>query len=177
MTSKEYPMPKLSVYVQDDLWREAVGAEPELNPSQLVQLALSEYVQRATARPSFARERPAESRERMERIREKLTEAARNRYGEGFAAGLDLAEQLPWSALDQLEDVKYKLGEWLEKHKPAQPTRYGFSGEDGQIYRTIKAARTGAYTAESIYRMGVQDALMDVWEEVRAGQPTSRVGG
>lgn len=164
-------MPKFSVYVPDDLWEQARAAEPELNPSQLMQTALRRYVGRSAGRPAFTRERPSDSQALVANAREQLLLRARQRYEEGYQHGLKLVTDLPWESIDRLSRHNWDLNLWLQESDESR-NRYT---PDGELYRqdelepsfrTVSNAANAAYNHESTYRMGVTDALQDVWDDI-----------
>lgn len=164
-------MPKFSVYVPDDLWEQARAAEPELNPSQLMQTALRRHVGRSAGRPAFTRVRPQDSQALVANVRDQLMQRARQRYEEGYRHGLELLIEVPWEAIDQLARHDWDLNAWARASEESR-TRYTPDGETyGQdqaepYYQTIVAAANTAYTYESTFRMGVTDALQDVWDDI-----------
>jgi hypothetical protein len=176
-------MPKLSVYVADDLWEQAREVGQGRPPSSLVQTALREFVTNGTARPPFARQRPGESGGQVARVRERLAQQARARYEAGYQDGIDLADQLSWADLDALAGLKWDLDKW-----------WGFAETDGRVstdqigetewarsYHDKDAdAKRGAsaigkvldqgFKHQAVYRTGVTDALKDVWGSISTAE-------
>lgn len=160
-------MPKLSVYVQDDLWEQAKAVDPNLNASQVVQVALKRYALPTGVRLPFARERPTGARTQVEQIRQQLAVRARERYEYAYQMGLSLASQLPWEAIEQLAAVGWDLDAWVRNSNAKR--RYFVDGigvgyeDPAPFHDLIANAITPEYTHESTFQAGFKDALQDVW--------------
>ena len=160
-------MPKLSVYVQDELWEQVKhdgireGEKP--NNSQLVQRALEAMLESRAARTAAASEGAVLDRERFERVLNQVREGARLDFERGYVAALELVELIGYDGLnfivahnsadiyDALEHDLFpkgpKLSSWRDEHElKFHPGVAGFT----------------------VYREGANRAIRDLWNELRA---------
>ncbi|MDA8261997.1 MAG: hypothetical protein M0Z47_04115 [Actinomycetota bacterium] len=104
---------KLNIYVPDDLWRRAADLRPDLNPSQVVQAALSHGV--ATGTSPIADARPPGADGALKRAADRLMDQARAEFAEGYAAGLRIGDGISWAQLEKFAVVyHFDLKRWLE---------------------------------------------------------------
>ena len=160
---------KLSVSVPDDLW-ERVGG-PRASPSQLIQTALQRMLETELARPPFVDALPDVSEELFE-ARAVLVVQARASFESGYRHAVSAAKEIPWSALNELDNVRWDLAEWLEEWQPGPPD---FQLDDdaarwlrplgehlGQMADPSRDWRPGDRT----YLRGFTQGLHDVWDAV-----------
>jgi hypothetical protein len=108
-------VPKLSVYVPDDLWDQARKGAPGPSTSQLVQDGLR-YLTQRRQRPIF--EAPETAPEVMEELRESLSAKAIASYQAGYKKGKAAASKLNWETLDLVAQCEWdlqrvgKLADW-----------------------------------------------------------------
>jgi len=105
-------MPRLSIYLPDDLLARAKEIGAEANMSQVVQSALRRLLGETTG-PDYA-QRPAGAREGLKAAREALAPAAQAEYQSGYESGLRRLPDVPWSVLDDFADHDFDLTRWLE---------------------------------------------------------------
>lgn len=104
-------MPKLSVYVPDELWEQARLSRPDLAPaSQLVQEALHRIVVQAA--PAAA-----DLDEPLEQIRRRMADEAAAQYERGYRAAVAVAEHLSWDDLVRLDSLKFNVERWAASYR------------------------------------------------------------
>src|SRR5438132_2967428 len=106
-------MPKVSVYVPDDLWDRAREANSGLNPSQMVQEGLRGLVSTGKT-PSFASNRAALAHGVADRLLHRMAQEARQSYEYGYEHGLKVADRLRWDQLDDLASNEWNPDRWFQ---------------------------------------------------------------
>ena len=107
-----YPpsMPKLSVYVADELWEKACQVDPLANRSQLVQRGLERLLQDRSGGPTPV---PEGAAAKIGALRDVFTAQARAEYEAGYAGALEAAEAMPWYALEGLANTRFDTRRWI----------------------------------------------------------------
>lgn len=193
-------MPRLSIYVPDDLWRRATelhrealaGAEngPDgsvaSGPSHVLQLALERWLESAEAKPAYARLSPA-----LEATRSKLLATALEKlaheYQAGYATGLELLDDLPWEAFLELRTRGWNLKSWIaELGRWELPLVNAAAEEEGRVFdwkELWERAASQHFTTppaepDGPVAEGVIDALRDVLADATtaATSPASTSG-
>jgi len=165
-------VPKLSVYIADELWNKAKALEPSDGPSQILQAALVDRIERVEARPyAVLSDHLREAQEKAAaRVANRLAEA----YQTGYELGLFFAGDLMWDALNAFASVGFDLPKMQEMMELED--FFAFT-EDGEDYRvdwdkfwtahghslSIETAPTG------VVLEGFIDACRNLWEA--AGGP------
>ncbi|MCU0483223.1 MAG: hypothetical protein MUC54_02960 [Chloroflexi bacterium] len=155
-------MPKLSLYIPDDLWRRARAVDPNLNQSQVAQQALRQWVEVRPAQGSQVFEPPADSVTVPDGLVQRLATEAREQYQAAYRAAFQLAERISWGSLDELASRGWDWASWLRhggrEILPALPSWL----RDGDPEASLTRRR---YTTST---QGVIDGLRDIWESVHA---------
>jgi len=127
-------MPRLSVYVPDDLLERAktLQEEGDDNTSRLVQQGLDLLVASKTPHmPEYARA-PGVSQMQLMVVSRRLRADAQTDYQRGYAAAVQAAAAIPLQVLNELADADFDLEEWLEPHKNRlRDELLGCVGKDG----------------------------------------------
>lgn len=165
-------MPKLSVYIADELWNKAKALEPSDGPSQILQAALAEMIERAQARPyAVLSDQIRESQEKAAaRVAGRLAEA----YQVGYELGLSFAADLTWDVLSVFAGVGFDLSKMREM---MQQQDFLAIAEDGEEYvvdwddfwESEAYAFSSHITPTGVVLEGFVDACRNLWEA--AGGP------
>lgn len=161
-------MPKLSLYVPDDLWNQARAVDPSLNQSQVAQRALQHWIETRPSVGPQAFEPPADSMPVPESLVQRFASEASEQYQAAYRAAFQLAERISWGSLDELASRGWDWAAWLRhggrEILPALPAwlREG----DSEVSSTRRR-----YTTST---QGVIDGLRDIWESVQTGSPRRR---
>jgi hypothetical protein len=99
---------KKSVYVPDDLWEAATRADPDLNPSQVLQEALNDRYRTPLARPAYTA-LPPELVQRRDAAKQRGMEQLAGAYQIGYRFGLGFVSALHRAAWTLLSSVGYAL--------------------------------------------------------------------
>jgi hypothetical protein len=170
-------MPKLSVSVPDDVWAEAASQVPALKASALVQEALRTFISTHKARPAYAA-LPNELTRRREAIVANVAIKVRRTYLEGYEVGLNMIDELPWDAIEDLERVGWDVYAW-----DPELENYQVEGEPVLNFDDLWMRHGEDYTQSALQRKngpsgvmleGLVDAFKDV---VRAGMEGVRLPG
>lgn len=169
-------MPKLSVYVTDELWEKAktvsaAGGKP--NNSQVVQRALEQLLSDAEARRSAFASGAVRDTARIAAIVEQLRDEARQEFERGYAAGLELVEALGFDDLrvtmnaGGLQDdggltyvalfsdyEEHPVGEWWRRH--------------GRAFSHRTDDKPDFDGPSEPFCAGAAEALDNVWQGLRA---------
>jgi hypothetical protein len=105
-------MPKLSVYVPDDLWAEARGIDAEITPSALLQELLRARIHEHKSRPY--RRLTSELETELAKARAVVVDRVAEAYQAGYAVGLAFAPNLPWTAFERLVESGWDVKSWRE---------------------------------------------------------------
>ena len=160
-------MPKLSVYVQDDLWervkREGVRKGEKANNSQLVQRALEAMLDGQAARTAAASEGAVLDRDRFERVLSRMREGARVDFEQGYVAALEFVEAVGFEGLNII--VNYEnadMSDALDTGNAGQ----GPDGWDDEYAWRFNLSDPGS----TVFRAGANRAIRDLWNELSADQ-------
>jgi hypothetical protein len=157
-------MPKVTVYIQNDLWKRIKERPGTGNVSQFVQKALEKELGVGGASIESDKARGIVDRMRSE---------ARAIYDAGVRAGLDLAEDLDWSQLDRFQEVGWNVDDWLGQDKSSIESNLaqvisewrdnhgpGSAKDQFVDYHLSASLESGSY------KEGWVDALKGVWGAV-----------
>lgn len=166
-------MPKLSVYVPDELWEKACQVDPLANRSQLIQRALEGLLQGRTSEPSPL---PQGAAEKISALREVFAAQAREEYETGYAGALEAAEAIPWHALERFANERFDTRRWIGRVRESVQTGIAYGeGEVPWVYAIAKSLGDLAdpigydqfsFTPTRARIRGFGDALRAVWESV-----------
>jgi hypothetical protein len=167
-------MPKLSVYVGDDLWRRACEVDPLAKPSQLMQRGL-ECLLRGRSGDEPAVQPPAGAAERIEELRAVFAAQARSEYETGYAGALDAAGDIPWFVMEDFANQSFDVRRWIEgwrRSATAQAAQESPPGWLGSVGRTLGDLADPIGFDQFSFRptrarvRGFGDALQAVWHDV-----------
>ena len=167
-------MPKLSVYVPDELWNAVRETIPSENASQLVQSGLRALVGSTEELPAsftaaLSRPHPA-----LEAVRVRLLDEALEGFRLGYEIGMErLATGLPWQMLDRMSEYDFDLLRLSEDgaadriDAPAGEHAWEGWGDWAWTQLDIGEAERG-YSPRfgKTFHLGIRLALRDVWEAV-----------
>ena len=166
-------MPKLSVYVSDELWEQARQVDPLANQSQLVQRGLGCLLKDRSSDPSPL---PEGADERIGALREVFAAQARAEYETGYTGALRAAEAIPWYALEDLANARFDTRRWIESIRKSAGAGAAYGEQSpgwlGAIAKSlgILADPIGfdeySFTPTRARIRGFGDALRAVWEAV-----------
>jgi post-segregation antitoxin (ccd killing protein) len=173
---------KLSISVPDQLWERAKELRPELNGSHLVQTALERMVE-ASANAGLLTTRPERTEAAFERARTRIAAEARAQFEEGYAAGLEAAEQLPISCIESLatwrnfnveawaggfalQQVRVDMGDAHPDEAPGKEIIETLGKGLGDI---ITPFFDDTFTPSVAYLRGYSQAMRDLWNDVYEG--------
>jgi hypothetical protein len=158
-------MPKLSLYIPDDLWQQARTVDPSLNQSQVAQRALQHWIETRPAAGAQAFVPPPDSVPVPEGLVARFASEAREQYQAAYRAAFQLAERISWRSLDELASRGWDWAAWLRHggHEivPALPAWLREGEPDAAAGRRRNSTAT----------QGLIDGLRDIWESVQAGAP------
>ncbi|MBP1704794.1 MAG: hypothetical protein H6Q36_533 [Chloroflexi bacterium] len=161
-------MPKLSLYVPDDLWNRARAVDPGLNQSQVAQRALQHWIETRPGPGSQAFEPPADSVPVPDSLVQRFAGEAREQYQAAYRTAFQLAERISWRSLDELASRGWDWATWLRHGGrdvlPSLPAWLREADVEGSANRR-------RYTTST---QGVVDGLRDIWESVQTGSPRRR---
>jgi hypothetical protein len=166
----EVGMPRLSVYVPDDLWDRARQVSADPSASAVVQAGLQALVASEATRPVFAA--PPPDSPGIADLRMRLSREGKDEYERAYRAGIELAAKLPFRELDKLSALGWNLLRWVRSTEDER------TWHDNQEWRAqpndasgsaIVAVVNAGYEDLSIWRAGVNDALRDIWISVTQG--------
>jgi hypothetical protein len=164
-------MPRLSIYVPDSTWRQALAvADGNPGPSELVQGALSSWLDVHTSRPSYATVEGKLAAER-DRVAQQVEARAAEVYRLGYAIGLAVATEMPAAAFASFEsshgDLQALADASEDQEWPLEPA------EEGRVYSLRESLARNASEhglglshdlSAGLVRDGVVDAIRDVWQ-------------
>ncbi|TMC53087.1 MAG: hypothetical protein E6J20_08415 [Chloroflexi bacterium] len=178
-------MPKLSVYVSDELWDKARKASGEHNTSQLIQRALELMVERESAGATYKESRPPGSEATLALLRGIYSDQARIHLERGYQAGLNYltAYRVPWDDFQQLADRDFDLKRWLQPwfsafldgvgtkdwNPPKLPDWLVSLGQDYYLGEFAKPIDGDGFYPNRTYLQGFERAMRDVWRSVEYG--------
>ncbi|MHB8641641.1 MAG: hypothetical protein ACYDA3_01960 [Gaiellaceae bacterium] len=108
-------MPKVSIYIPDELLDQAKRLDDSDNTSRLVQRALEKLVDEHKRPPSYA-QTPEESYERILEVRDRLLAEAKEDYEVGYATALDAASAMPLHVINDLANKNFDLEAWVKPY-------------------------------------------------------------
>jgi len=156
---------RTSVYIPKELEDRVKEAHPTRGWSDLVQAALTEYIEERESPPEFARERPPTNPGQLERIRERLLAEAREYYEIGYRRGVQVGEHIKWWMLDSLaQRYAWDVHRWLDA--TSEDVR-----ADGKVVAVPLGTLLGLDEfglANTSMGLGFTHALKDLWESVVA---------
>jgi len=155
-------MPKLSLYIPDDLWNRARAVDPALNQSQVAQRALRHWIDAQEARPPAAFEPPPDAAPPSEGLVRRFANEARDQYQAAYRAAMELAERLSWRSLDDLASRGWDWAAWL---------RHGGRDVAGTLPAWLSDREPVAKRRNTTSIQGLVDGLRDIWESVQVGAP------
>lgn len=109
-------MPKLSIYVPDDLWEQVREGHPDANVSQVVQRGLAKLTKEEQESEPGYLERPSGATDRIAGLTARLAAEARHEYQRGYSAGLDVADELTLLELNELVALNFDVARWLARY-------------------------------------------------------------
>jgi hypothetical protein len=171
-------VPKVSVYVPDELWDKVKALAPESGGSQLIQETIREYVDRRERKPYAVLndDLVAMRNATQERAQAKVGET----YREGYEIGLELADELPWELLCQFArlDWDFQAFDDLTVERNTQETNALAANSDTlyEIWANIEVRHDliGVGWPIGPHYEGVVDALKDIWEPMSNAQAPQR---
>jgi hypothetical protein len=156
-------MPRLSVYVPDDLWGRALDAGSTDSPSQVVQEALTEMVARRASRElPFARTEI--DQERLAKIEAEKRAELEELFQAGLKAGLDIADSNSFEALDWLHRFDFDLD---------RPSEADWEAVQAWPWAGDLQDPEPDYVG-TVFALGRQHALRSVWEAVMSQKDSAR---
>jgi hypothetical protein len=178
-------MPRMSIYLPDDLADQLKEVDSSAPTSQVIQEALRRYLG-GTGAPAWARA-PQGAAELLAAATEKLTEQAEADYQAGYRAALARIPDLDWARLTDFARSRYDLEAWLSGLKngvhdaikrreanvvvPAILERLAM--DLGRLADPIGYPGT-SFRKTNAFERGYADALRDAYESVERGtSPTT----
>lgn len=169
-------MPRLSIYLPDELVDRAKLIDAEANMSQLVQTALRRMLGEP-ARPAYA-SAPCDAKEAFAAARKAWRAGADEEYQRGYRDALRRIPDLPWRAVDEAAQVDFQFRRWLDgwRNTIADPNAPHFGShapewfwklaEDlGNLVDPIGHDKT-SFRPSTAYERGYRDALKAVYHSV-----------
>lgn len=161
-------MPKVSVYIPDDLWDRVKKVQPDAAGSQFIQETIREYVDRrerkpyATLTPELVTKRDAAAA--------KAQRLMVSDYQLGYAVGLEIADYLSWDLFHGFAQLSWDLEKCYQFVIGAPrewfTTNHGEFDLDQVWEKLVMVYDIGPKWPEGATREGLVDALGDVWEEI-----------
>lgn len=171
-------MPKISVYIPEDLWERVKGVDPGAGGSQFIQETIREYVDRRQQKPYAVLDADLEAK--RDAAAAKAQEKLGKEYRVGYEMGLELTDHLSWDLFATFAGLKWDFDRFYEAVLEA-PDEH-FSTSHGQFDLDLLweelARRHGVdrtYPDPGPRLEGAVDALKDIWEGIAnagAQQPT-----
>lgn len=158
-------MPKVSVYLPDELYERARASDA--NVSQLIQTALRQHLGQQTLRPAFASDTPADMGDAEEQLAQRLASEARQIYERGYRCGLEVAKQLHWDDIDLLAEAGWKVSKWFAT------LRFKHDGTYEQSLAPVFDPEITGEPTLPTYDLGFVDALKGLWNSVREHRPSN----
>ena len=175
-------MPKLSVYVPDELWEQVRESAPDGNASQLVQRALKALVDREP-RTAYSQEPPSPAAKTASAIRERLIEEARKEWAKGYTAAIEWSvKHGTWQRLELFAREGFNLDKWVAWMSSTwKSDGTQIKGPDElQEYQVALANALGSkaepfgiieWDSTATFCEGFAKALRDLWRSVEVGEP------
>jgi hypothetical protein len=153
---------KVTVYIPDDLMREARKLHDGEKTSQLVQRGLQRLLDDTPAEsPSYA-VRPEGVDEKIIALREKFLEEAERDYAIGYAAAVEIAEGLPLWSFNELARLNFNVAMWLKGHRRAALE---------EIYELHKDDEVEKISHEDLAQMS-HDDIFQLLDSIKVPEPT-----
>ena len=166
MSRRSQEVPKVSVYVPDELWDKVKTLAPETGGSQLIQETIREYVDRRERKPYailsdglLAQKRAAEKK-----ALDKLAEA----YRAGYGFGLRIADDLTWEMFYAFARVDWDFDEFDDETVNGDYRGYQFNNAWTTIARDNRLSEDD--WPQGPVREGIVDALKDLWDGLSSTQ-------
>jgi len=171
-------MPKLSVYVPDELWKQTkthFGLKTKGGASQVVQDALRQVLEERDARTAALVPKDVVDPALFEATVAKLRVGAQEEYTRGYIAGLRIAENMGYDTLSLVA-----MHEEFDVMRAIDGIDIAADAEwyDDYASEFDPELPDGAYR---IFRIGVEHALRDIWDRLgeewesgRQPDPSSR---
>ncbi len=181
---------KLSVSVPDDLWEQARGVQPELNPSRVVQRALEQWC--GDRPPAFPHDPPSDVTDAFALARDRLAAHARAEFERGYRQAVKVARTMKWWALEALADQHFNVRSWAQNLTlAAQEEQDGAvskgAGPDKETLMSLREALGPAMpwgdhddlvaVPTAPYLKGFSVAMRDLWEAAFEGPVGRSVSG
>lgn len=172
-------MPKLSVYVADDVWEQLKLLAPGQGDSRLVQEAIQERIARKTARPYAVLDESLHEEQR--KAKAFLAEHRTQMYKSGYRIGLLAVTSLNWETIEALAQCDWDFESWRTELFEATGGGASFDewwGEEAElsVLSPWNVKPTG------LIAEGFVDAIRSLWEgndvsspHAEASSPTDAV--
>lgn len=183
-----FVVPKMSVYVSDELWDKARLASGERVTSRLIQRALELLVERESAGRTYKESRPAGSEATLALLRDIYSDQARIHQERGYQAGLNYlnANRVPWGVFQDLADADFDLNRWLQPwingftdgigtkgwKPPSMPDWFVSLSQNSYLGDFANPIGGDGFTPDRTYLRGFERAMRDVWRSVEYGPET-----
>lgn len=177
---------KSTVYVPDDLWAEALAAQPAANPSQVVQAGLRVLIH--TPRElGYATKPPDQIMADFETAVVRLREEARSEFAHGYRQAVNVAQVIPWFLVEELVDTfHFDVKRWV-----ADDLRCRIERSDGTRYEVpegtewaravdaidlafgsipIGGSGSSLEVPSTAFADGFRQAMQDLWDSIRRPQ-------
>lgn len=173
-------VPRLSIYLSDELVARAKEFDREANMSQLVQTALRRLFGDKPG-PDYARP-PSDAEGLLRAAQGPLLAAARGEYEAGYRNALHRLPDIPWVVLDAFAGVQFDLDRWLNPWGtgPAEALQH-LPGWFHKVAEDVgsKANPCGydefSSTKTRAFYRGYADGLRDAYIAVEHGMPAGSV--
>jgi hypothetical protein len=175
-------VPKLSVYIPDELWEQVRGSAPDGNASQLVQRALKTLVVREP-RAAYSQEPPSPAAASARAVTERLIEEAREEWAKGYTAAIEWSiKHGTWHRLQLFAREGFNLEKWIAfissiwlDHETQMKGPDEMREEQVALANALgsKADPWGIieWDSSATFCEGFAKALSDLWRSVENGEP------
>jgi hypothetical protein len=176
-------VPKLSVYVTDDLWNRVKSVTPATT-SQIVQEALTLLVETKSAGPAYGAKPPLDTELARDYLRTQYSIQARQRFEQGYRNAVTYLQssQVPWKDVESFADAEFDVRRWIapwfkvdEGLEPELPDWLVRLGEDRYLGVLARPDDADGFYPDRTYLFGFGRALRDVWRSVEYGNQPPRV--
>ncbi len=177
---KEPAVAKVSVYVPDDLLREAKESEGTDNTSRAVQAGLRRLIEETSGAPAYV-DTPHFDSNVVNEITERMRNEAREIYEHGYSLGIEMAKVMPWELLDRLAEYEFDLAQLDEDTvgRHAIPGSEDWADELGMIRDFWEVNEKKRQRYGTTIDRAIRHALRDIWLAVQrdaADEPGSEAG-
>ena len=175
-------MPKMSIYIPDDLWEQVRESAPDGNASQLVQRALKSLVVRQP-RTAYSQDPPAPAAASAKAITERLIEEAREEWARGYSAAIEWSTKHgTWDRLQLFAREGFNLDKWISfitsiwKADGRQMQSPEEMSEDAVALANALGSKAEPWgilewDSSATFCEGFAKALSDLWRSVENGDP------